>query len=235
MLYNPNTRSKFPLLKLDLIHTWAAAPARTFSALFHFGENLIWIQIAWEGAEVQDLWWDTDYEHENHFLHLFAAHPPSFCHISQLFNELFQNCKMRLGSHFFCLWCWSFNWPVNILSLLPLMTFASLCVFQGWMSVWSTTVAALMCVWTNQSALTASVPLAISSWTERLVAVNEDADRLGNRLLGCCWNCSVCVGCSQLYGCLRAQSVSPRGKLALSYNTLPHSPCPSCSSLSSKR
>lgn len=117
--------------------------------------------------------------HENHFFHRFAAHQPSFCQTSQLFHELFQNCKKRLGIFFFS-WFWSFNWTVNILAVLPLLTFdSSLCVFQGWMSVWSTTAAALMCAWTNQSALTASVLLAISSWTERLVAVNKDADGLG--------------------------------------------------------
>lgn len=51
----------------------------------------MWIQTAWEGAEEQELRSDTDYEHEDHFLELFAAHPPGFCQISQLYPELFQN------------------------------------------------------------------------------------------------------------------------------------------------
>lgn len=135
MLNNPNTWNKFPStdmyftsLKLDLILASAAAPAWTFNSLFHFWEDLIWIQIAWEGAEVQKLRWDTDYEHENHFLHLFAENPPSFCQISQLFHELFQKCKKGVGAFFSdssdC------NWAVIILTLhLLLMTFdSSLCV-----------------------------------------------------------------------------------------------------------
>lgn len=61
-----------------------------------------------------------------------------------------------------------------------------------------------MCAWTGQSASSVSVPLATSSWTERLVAVNKD--RLGK--WSCCLSMCVCVcvcvstGCSQLYGCL---------------------------------
>lgn len=59
--------------------------------LFHFWEDLIWIQSPGGSWSAQ---MRHRFEHENQFLHLFAAHPPSFFQISQLFHELFQ--KMRL-------------------------------------------------------------------------------------------------------------------------------------------
>lgn len=170
----------FTSLKLDLILASAAAPAKREPLIPSFIFERIWYGFtALEGAEVQELRWDTDYEHE-------SCSSPVRCTSTQLLSNItaipwaFSKLQKETWGFFPWFWFWSLNWTVNILVLiLPLTTFdSSLCVFQGWMSVWSTMVAALICVWTNQSALAASAPLAISSWTERLVAVNKDADRL---------------------------------------------------------
>lgn len=149
MLYNPNTWNKFP--STHVFHIAETGPDSCFSS-----------------CSCMRIIFFTCLPHIN----------PVFVKHRSYSMSFFKTAKRGLG--FFFSWFWSFNWTVNILAVLPLLTFdSSLCVFQGWMSVWSTTAAALMCAWTNQSALTASVLLAISSWTERLVAVNKDADGLG--------------------------------------------------------
>lgn len=147
----------------------------------HFWERLIRIQKGRRRAEIKTKIMKmksifiTYVPHI--FIHLF------FYQISQaipLLLLLFQKWLRPLSKSEF--------WPFKRL-LCPhlwLGAFDHVCllwfVSQGWMSVWSTMAAAPMYAWTDQSASSASAPLATSSWTKRLVAVNKDTlDRQTDR------------------------------------------------------
>lgn len=89
----------------------------------------------------------------NRVLHLFAAHPPSFCQISQLFHELFQNCKKRLGAFFpdsdFDLWIGRSIY-LFLFSHLRHLTLLCMCSRAEWVSDQQWWLLSFVCGPTNR-------------------------------------------------------------------------------------